>query len=77
LGFGKPSLKGLFGIMATEADTCMQFILPDILQLPPISQHGNMNEIAGKFGGLKALRTAVEQIANAALCGLNNGPQHN
>ena len=55
----------------------MQFILPDILQLPPISQHGNMNEIAGKFGGLKALRTAVEQIANAALCGLNNGPQHN
>jgi hypothetical protein len=28
-----------------------QFTVPDILQVPPISKHGNVMEIAGLFGG--------------------------
>jgi type I restriction enzyme R subunit len=33
--------------------------LPDVLNLPPISHHGNVNEIIGKFGSADQLRTAV------------------
>ena len=29
----------------------LQFTLPDVLKLPPISHQGNVNEIIGKFGG--------------------------
>ena len=36
--------------------------LPDVLKLPPISHHGNLNEIIGKFGGADQLRTAVNQL---------------
>ena len=28
-----------------------QFVIPDVLKVPPISQHGNVIEIAEKFGG--------------------------
>jgi len=28
----------------------LQFTLPDVLKVPPISEHGNVNEIIGKFG---------------------------
>jgi len=28
-----------------------QFTQPDVLKLPPISHHGNVNEIIGNFGG--------------------------
>jgi type I restriction enzyme R subunit len=40
----------------------LQFTLPDVLKLPPISQHGNVNEIIGKFGGADQLRNAVKQL---------------
>jgi len=30
--------------------------------VPPISHHGNVNEIIGKFGGADQLRTAVNQL---------------
>ena len=36
--------------------------LPDVLKLPPISHHGNVNAIIGKFGGADRLRTAVNQL---------------
>ncbi len=36
--------------------------LPDVLKVPPISQHGNVNEIIGKFGGADQLRSAVNQL---------------
>jgi len=36
--------------------------LPDVLKLPPISQHGNVNEIIGKFGGADQLRSAVNHL---------------
>ena len=44
------------------ADGELQFTLPDVLKLPPISQHGNVNEIIGKFGGPDKVREAVNQL---------------
>ena len=39
-----------------------QFKIPDILKVSPISEHGNIVEIAEKFGGAEDLRTAIEQL---------------
>ncbi len=39
-----------------------QFELPDVLQVPPISDKGNVSEIAGLFGGAQQLRDAVERV---------------
>jgi hypothetical protein len=34
----------------------------DVLKVPPISQHANVNEIIGKFGGADQLLDAVSQL---------------
>lgn len=39
-----------------------QFKIPDILKVPPISDHGNVMEIAEKFDGPDKLRIAVEKL---------------
>lgn len=39
-----------------------QFRLPDILKVPPISNHGNVIEIAGHFGGPEKLTDAVNRL---------------
>lgn len=39
-----------------------QFKVPDILKVPPISSHGNVLEIADKFGGPEQLRAALEEM---------------
>ena len=39
-----------------------QFKIPDILKVAPISDHGNVMEIAAKFDGADKLRAAVEQL---------------
>jgi len=39
-----------------------QFKMPDILKVAPISTHGNVLEIAGKFGGPDQLRAAIEKL---------------
>ncbi len=39
-----------------------QFQIPDILKIPPISDHGNVMEIAGLFGGGEQLREAVGKL---------------
>jgi type I restriction enzyme R subunit len=39
-----------------------QFILPDVLHVPPISERGNILEIASLFGGPDHLRQAVVQL---------------
>jgi type I restriction enzyme R subunit len=39
-----------------------QFKMPDILKVPPISAHGNVLEIAEKFGGPDELRSALERM---------------
>ena len=44
------------------ADGELQFTLPDVLKVPPISHHGNVAEIIGKFGGAEQLRNAVDQL---------------
>jgi type I restriction enzyme R subunit len=44
------------------ADGELQFILPDVLKLPPISEHGSVGEIVGVFGGPDELRSAVDQL---------------
>ena len=41
-----------------------QFDFPAILQVPPISEYGNVSEIAALFGGVKQLRQAVHQMQN-------------
>jgi type I restriction enzyme R subunit len=44
------------------ADGELQFTLPDVLKVPPISTHGNVGEIVGLFGGADQLRNAVNQL---------------
>jgi len=39
-----------------------QFQIPDILKVPPISEHGNVMEIAGLFGGGDKLREALGEL---------------
>jgi type I restriction enzyme R subunit len=39
-----------------------QFVIPDVLKVPPISGHGNVREIAGLFGGPQDLREAIHQL---------------
>ncbi len=39
-----------------------QFVLPDVLHVPPISDHGNPVEIIRLFGGAEQLRTAVNDL---------------
>jgi type I restriction enzyme R subunit len=39
-----------------------QFKVPEILKVPPISEHGNVLEISEIFGGPNQLRTALEQM---------------
>jgi type I restriction enzyme, R subunit len=39
-----------------------QFVIPDVLKVPPISEHGNVLEIAGFFGGPEKLREAINRL---------------
>ncbi|MCX5817304.1 MAG: DEAD/DEAH box helicase family protein [Proteobacteria bacterium] len=39
-----------------------QFAVPHVLKVPPLSDHGNVMEIASFFGGTKRLRDAVNQL---------------
>ena len=39
-----------------------EFKMPDILQVPPISEHGNVMEIAKLFGGTEKLRSAIADL---------------
>ena len=41
-----------------------QFTLPEVLKLQPISDYGNVSEIAALFGGANQLREAVHQLQN-------------
>jgi type I restriction enzyme R subunit len=41
-----------------------QLQVPGILKVPPISTHGNVLEIANKFGGAQHLRAAIESMQN-------------
>lgn len=39
-----------------------QFVIPEVLKVPPISQRGNVVEIANLFGGPDKLKAAVNQL---------------
>jgi type I restriction enzyme, R subunit len=39
-----------------------QFVIPDVLKVPPISERGNVIEIAKLFGGPEKLREAVAEL---------------
>lgn len=39
-----------------------QFTMPDVFEVPPISQHGNLKEIAEKFGGTDKLMEAFGKL---------------
>jgi type I restriction enzyme R subunit len=39
-----------------------QFVIPDVLKVPPISEHGNIIEIAGLFGSAEKLRDAINEL---------------
>jgi type I restriction enzyme R subunit len=39
-----------------------QFVLPDILHVPPISAHGTVRQIIAAFGGADQLRQAVQEL---------------
>jgi type I restriction enzyme R subunit len=41
-----------------------QFMLPDALKIPPISNYGNVAEITNLFGGALELRRAVTELQN-------------
>jgi type I restriction enzyme, R subunit len=45
---------------AEHGDT--QFVLPDVLRVPPISTHGQPSEIIKMFGGPELLRQAVNEL---------------
>ena len=53
-------LSDLLEKYATDGE--LQFTLPDVLKVPPISTHGNVAEIAKLFGGIEKLGTAVNQL---------------
>jgi type I restriction enzyme R subunit len=46
-----------------------QFVLPDILKIPPISELGNPSEIAQRFGGPQQMRSAVDAMASLIYAG--------
>jgi type I restriction enzyme R subunit len=39
-----------------------QFVLPDVLQIPPLSAHGTVLQISAAFGGADKLRQAVQDL---------------
>jgi type I restriction enzyme R subunit len=41
-----------------------QFVLPDVLKVPPISAHGQVHDIIRLFGGPDQLRNAVTELQN-------------
>jgi type I restriction enzyme R subunit len=41
-----------------------QFVLPDVLRVPPLSGHGQPAEIIQLFGGAEQLRAAVTDLQN-------------
>ena len=41
-----------------------QFVLPDVLKVPPISEHGTITQISAAFGGSDRLRAAVTELQN-------------
>jgi type I restriction enzyme R subunit len=61
--FGKEAREILNALLDKYADHgTEQFVMPDILEVPPISQYGTFPEIVNYFGGVQQLRSAVNEM---------------
>ena len=61
--FGPDARKVLDAVLEKYAEHgSAQFKLPDILEVPPFDEWGNVIEIARRFGGGKELRSAVTEL---------------
>ncbi|WP_293005334.1 EcoAI/FtnUII family type I restriction enzme subunit R [Nitrosomonas sp.] len=68
----QPDLFDQYGLEAREILAALldkytdfgpsQFNIPDTLQVPPISEHGNVMEIASLFGGAAQMKQAVDRL---------------
>jgi type I restriction enzyme R subunit len=64
--YGKEAREILNALLDKYADHGTdQFSIPEILEVPPISDYGNVMEIANHFGGSEQLRTAVSEMQKA------------
>src|SRR4030095_11077084 len=41
-----------------------QFVIPDVLKVPPVSERGSVGEIIQMFGGADELRNSVTELQN-------------
>ncbi len=59
-----PEAREILGELSEKyaADGEVQFTLPDVLKVPPISRHGTVGEIASPFGGPEQLRSEVNRL---------------
>jgi type I restriction enzyme, R subunit len=59
-----PDARAILGDLLEKyaADGEVQFVLPEVLKVPPISNRGNVPEIIGQFGGVNELRAAVNEL---------------
>ena len=61
--YGKEAKEILNALLDKYADHgAEQFKMPDILEVPPISEYGNFTEIANYFGGVQQLGSAVNEM---------------
>ena len=61
--YGSEAKQVLDELLEKYADHgTMQFIIPDVLEVPPISEHGNVMDIVQYFGSVEKLREAVTQL---------------
>jgi hypothetical protein len=51
-----------YGSLSSSTEEGAAERIPDVLKVPPISDHGKVNEIIGKFGAADRLRDAVNQL---------------
>jgi type I restriction enzyme R subunit len=59
-GEARQVLEELLEKYAEHGDA--QFVLPDVLKVPPLSTHGTVAEITKLFGGAERLRAAVTEL---------------
>jgi type I restriction enzyme R subunit len=61
--YGKEAREILIAMLDKYADHgTAQFAIPEILGVPPISEYGNVMEIADYFGGVQGLRLAISEM---------------
>jgi type I restriction enzyme R subunit len=61
--FGPDARRVLSELLEKYADHGTgEFVIPDALKIPPISDYGNVLEIAAMFGGVESLRSAVAEL---------------